>query len=180
MKTNTNETPTPKDAKKKGVLKGWMRDLLLIALLVFAVGAWQARTLLPTGTPLPFDELELYDGGRMAVEELKGKPTLIVLWAPWCGVCAAEADNVVRVGRWLGGRANVVTMALDYQTLESVGQFIDKHDVQSPVMLGDRELAESLGVRAYPSLYVLNKEGKIKHRATGYTTTLGMLWRALF
>lgn len=169
-------TQTP---EKKSRWKGWGRDLLLFVLLVTAIGMFQARNLVPTGETLDIEELTLYEGGTVSLEELEGKPTMLVLWAPWCGVCGAQSSNVSRIKSWLGDRVQVYSVALDYQNDETVQKFIDKHHVDYPVILGDDALAKELQVSAFPSLYVLNKEGRIKHRASGYTTTFGLLWRAL-
>lgn len=174
MSAETSETP-----KKPARWKGWLRDGFLFLLLFTAVGMFQARNLLPTGEALELDAVEIYGGGTFTTDDLQGKTTLLVLWAPWCGVCGAESDNVSRVQRWLGDRVQVYSVALDYQNEETVERFIQKHHVDYPVLLGGDNLAQALQVRAFPSLYVLNKEGRIKHRASGYTTTFGMLWRAL-
>lgn len=169
--------PAPK--KKSPRWKGWARDLVLFALLFTAVGMFQARNLIPTGEPFPMQEAALYNGGSITMEDLKGKTTLMVVWAPWCGVCGAASDNVSRVQKWLGDRVQIYSVAMDYQTEDAVQKFIDKHKVDYPVILVDDKLAKDLQVRAFPTLYVLNKEGRVKHRASGYTTTFGMLWRAL-
>lgn len=176
--TQETDKKAPK-SKSKSKWPGRIRDLILFMLLFAAVGMFQARNLRPTGDVLDLQEVALHEGGTVNIDDLKGKPTLLVLWAPWCGVCGAESSNVSRVKRWLGDRVNVYSLALDYQTPEAVDRFIEKHKVDYPIMLGDDRLAKELQVSAFPSLYVLNKEGRIKHRASGYTTTFGMLWRAL-
>lgn len=177
----TKYATTEEKTRKKSASKwpGRIRDLILFMLLFMAVGMFQARNLLPTGETLDLQEVALHGGGTLSIDDLKGKPTIMVLWAPWCGVCGAESNNVSRVKRWLGDRVNVYSLALDYQTTDAVDRFIEKHSVDYPVILGDDRLARELQVSAFPSIYVLNKEGRIKHRTTGYTTTFGMLWRVL-
>lgn len=179
MTTDNDENKSKNVDKPASKWPGRIRDLMLFLVLFAAVGMFQARNLLPTGEVLDLQDVELRDGGTLSIDDLKGKPTIMVLWAPWCGVCGAESNNVSRVKRWLGDRVQVYSIALDYQTIETVDRFVEKHNVDYPIILGDDRLAKELQVSAFPSLYVLNKEGRIKHRTSGYTTTFGMLWRAL-
>ena len=81
--------------------------------------------------------------------------------------------------RWLGDRANVVSIAVDYGTLDAVDGYVEKYNVDYPIMLAEGDVAAEFQLRSFPTLYVLDEEGRIKRRVTGYTSTIGMWWRTL-
>lgn len=155
----------------------WLIDAAVLVALFMGIGAWQARNL-PEGTPPPLS-LATLDGGHLGLDDFKGTPTLVVFWAPWCGVCAAEADNLARVQGVVGARARVVTVAAGYDRLDEVEKYVTRHAIALPVLLGGRRAARDWRVTAFPTAFVLDEDGQIAHRMVGYTSTLGMLWRLL-
>ena len=157
----------------------WGMDLTFFALIFLAVTMFQTRHLLDDGQPAPDVALRTMDVQPAALSDYSGKQTIVIFWAPWCGVCGAESDNVSRVDRWLGDRAHVVGVALDYQSRADVQDFIDEHDVTYPVLMGGRDAAKAFNISAFPTTYVLDEEGRVEHTAVGYTTTFGLLWRAI-
>jgi peroxiredoxin len=158
----------------------WAIDLTIVALVFTAVSMWQTRDLVDTGEPAPPTTLHSLDGDEISLNQYKGKKTMVVFWAPWCGVCGAESDNIDRVKSMLGDRVNVTSVVLDYRSRDDIQGFIDEHDVQYPVLLGTSQTAEDFNVSVFPTLYILDEEGRIEHTLAGYTTTLGMLWRVFF
>ncbi|QDG50143.1 redoxin domain-containing protein [Persicimonas caeni] len=158
----------------------WTVDLTIFALAFFAITMWQGRELVDAGAPAPEFVLTDMDGERHSLRDYRGEKTFVIFWAPWCTVCSAESDNVSRVKSWLGDRVNVISVVLDYQNRDAIQEFIDEHDVEYPVLLGNRGVKGAYNVSAYPTMYVIDDEGKIEHTAVGYTTTAGMLWRGLF
>jgi thiol-disulfide isomerase/thioredoxin len=154
----------------------WTVEGVLLLALITVIGAWQTRRHL-SGVPPPTFTLPALNGGTVSSASLSGKPTMLVLWAPWCGVCKAQADNVQRVHRWAGAGANVVTIAFAYKDQADVVRVANEEGTQTPVLLGTDTLSEALKVEAFPTVYFLDEAGRIKRSAAGYTTTLGMLWR---
>lgn len=157
----------------------WATDIALFVVALIAIGMWQSRDFVETGNAAPSFELFDLDGERQSLESYAGKKTMIVFWAPWCGVCGAESDNVSRVQSLLGDRVNVTSVVLDYKGREDIEAFIDEQDADYPVLLGDRQVAADYNVSVYPTLYILDEEGRVEHALAGYTSTLGMLWRVL-
>ena len=149
----------------------------MLAAIVAAVGAFQNRHL-PEGKAPPLS-LPTLEGARVSLEDLRGKPTLLVFWAPWFGVCAAEADNLARVQRLLGARARVVTVATGYERLDEVQRYVARHEITLPVLLDRHRAARDWRISAFPTAFVLDEDGQISHRMVGYTSTLGMLVRLL-
>lgn len=154
----------------------WAREGAVLVAIVLGLGAWQTRHH-PRGLAPDFALEELGGGGVVTRESLTGRPTMLVFWAPWCTVCKAESSNVSWVQRLAGDRANVVSVAAGYRTRAEVADAVRAQEMDYRVLLGGDELAERLAVGAFPSVYFLDEAGRIRHSATGYTTTLGMVLR---
>lgn len=78
---------------------------------------------------------------------------------------------------WAGSRARVVSVALAYQDRGQVERYVHENDVDYPVWFGNDELAARLNINSFPTVYFVDREGRISGSAVGYTTTLGLLFR---
>jgi peroxiredoxin len=156
----------------------WRRvglDLLMVAAVFLGVTSWQTRDLLGRGKPAPDFTLSDLQGQNHALSELRGHKVLLVFWAPWCQVCAAETANLAAVAK----DATVVSVALDYQDHAEVERFVQEHDVHYPVLLGSPGLAGAYSIGAFPTAYVIDERGQIAHAMVGYTTEIGLRLRML-
>jgi thiol-disulfide isomerase/thioredoxin len=156
----------------------WAIDLAIVLAVVVGATAWQSRHHLDAGAA-PELTLASLSGPPVSLASLRGAPVLLAFWAPWCGVCKAESDNLGRALRLAGGRARVVSVAASYEGLEQVRGYVRQQGVDYPVLLGDEAAVRAFRVEAYPTLYFLDAEGRVKRSTTGYTTTAGMLARLL-
>lgn len=156
----------------------WAVELLSLSVIVLTVGAFQARHH-PRG-PAPDYALSTLDGTLVQLHSLRGKPTLLVVWAPWCGVCKTQSDNVSRVRQWLGERAQVLSVVTAFNTVESVRRAVEAQHMDYPVYLADDDFSSAFRVEAYPTLFVLDATGNIISSTQGYTTTLGFWMRAMW
>jgi thiol-disulfide isomerase/thioredoxin len=156
----------------------WSLEAAWVVAVLAAIGAWQSRGHLGAGER-PELTLPALSGPPVSLASLRGKPALVVLWAPWCGVCKAQSDNVSRVLRLAGDRAHVVSIAGSYGGVEEVAAYVREHGVEYPVLLGGEDTARAFHVEAYPTAYFLDAEGRVKRSVAGYTTTAGFLVRLL-
>lgn len=156
---------------------------VLLAVLVFiGVSAFQARNMLPTSGPLaPALHAATLGGGDYDLAGTGGRPVLIYFWAPWCKFCAASADNLVRL-RHLRDESSleILTVVLDWQNLAEVRDYVARHELNLPVLLGDGRVARAWHVQAFPTYYVLDSEHRIRRRDMGYSTQFGLWWRTFF
>ena len=150
-------------------------DVILIAAVFYAVHSWQTREL-PIDEPPPETVLALLDGSGIRSAVTAGEVGIVYFFAPWCFYCRTSIgnlDDLVDDGKvsW----ATVV--ALDYTDAGEVQEFIDKTGVTLPVLMGNPGTASDWSVRAFPTYYVIDAEGRISSRSVGYSTGFGMLIR---
>ena len=72
----------------------------------------------------------------------------------------------------------VVAVARDWASAEEVRAYVERHEFDMPVLLGDSNVRGQWQIYAYPSYYVLDSEHRIARRDIGYSSQLGLLWRA--
>jgi len=161
-----------------------LRSLLLNAGLFVAVflvaTAYQSRNMLDTGDQsAPALRGTTLAGKPYDLADAELRPALVYFFAPWCKVCAASAGNLNRLRRWRdASELEMIAVALDWDTAEEVRAYAERHELDITVVLGDANVARNWQIYAFPSYYVLDSEHRIARRDVGYSSQLGLLWRA--
>ncbi len=106
------------------------------------------------------------DGKTIALSTLIGKDVLMVyFWASWCEGCEAENPNIVRLYNKFKDRGlDIYAIALDKDKTEWL-KAIKKHQFTWTNVSDLREwkskAVEAYNVNKTPTIYLLNKEGRI-------------------
>jgi thiol-disulfide isomerase/thioredoxin len=163
--------------RKARMVKRWRRWLLeagLVLGVLLMVRCYQARDLVAGA--MPVRELVTSEGQRLSLTA-QG-PTLVHVFATWCGVCRLEEGSVQRVSE----RARVISIASRSGSAADVAAYMKERGLAYPVVLdGSGALARKLGVHAFPTSFFVDSAGNIVTREVGYTTELGLrlrLWLA--
>lgn len=176
--TETKATARPASRLRKYSML--LAQALLFVFAFMAISAYQARTLLATdGQPAPdLDGISL-QGELFRLADVAGRPVLIYFFAPWCPYCSASADNVVRLRRLRSEeQLAMIAVALDWQDEQEVRNYVDKHELNTTVVLGTAEIARKWQVHGFPTYYVLDSKHRVVRRDFGYSTQIGLLWRS--
>lgn len=154
---------------------GWLRNLLVFLVLVYAVEYWQSRHLMRGVLPddLRLESLPTIPGNTRSLWSPE-RYTVVYVFAPWCGVCRASADNIDR----LPDRFHKVSLALSWEKPEEVTAFIEKTGLKTEVLLGRDKEEAVLGIEAFPSYLVIDKEGRVVKAWSGYTSTFGLVLKS--
>ncbi len=157
-----------------------MLNVGLVVTIFLAVTTYQSRNMLAAGeeaapglrgTTLAGVPYDLADAGA--------RPALVYFFAPWCRICAASAGNLNRLRHWRDeSELEMVAVALDWSSVEEVSAYVERHELDIPVVLGDANVASNWQIYAFPSYYVLDSGHRIVRRDIGYSSQLGLLWRA--
>ncbi|SHG86081.1 TlpA family protein disulfide reductase [Ferrimonas marina] len=138
---------------------------LLVGVLALALGGW-ARGLMmaPLDTQLPEQRLPTLAGTSTSLLDPDG-PQLLYLFAPWCTFCKATVDDVLdRQGQG----ASMAAVALSYQSVDEVAEMVGEHPQRHQVLLGGPQLSSQLGVRGFPSYVIVDAQGHLLWRRSGY------------
>jgi peroxiredoxin len=162
-------------------LRPFLLNAVLLVAVFFGVSAFQSRNMLSTdGEPAPALKGVTLAGEAYDLADAASRPALVYFFAPWCRICAASADNLNRLRRWRNIEdIEIVAVGLDWSTLEEVRDYVERHELNVTIVLGDADVGRQWKIQAYPSYYVLNSKHRIVRRDIGYSTQFGLWWRAL-
>jgi cytochrome c biogenesis protein CcmG/thiol:disulfide interchange protein DsbE len=121
------------------------------------------------GKTAPGFVLPAYQGGKsVSLAEYKGKVVLVNFWATWCPPCRQEVPDFVKVQQDLRPKGfEIVGISLDDGPEPVVG-FVKEQGVNYAVAMGNSEVAQQYGgVRAIPTSFLLDREGKVVQQFQG-------------
>ena len=136
-----------------------LRDVVVIVVAIIALSAWQSRHLLDSAGSIELENIRLVElsGGT---KNLLGneKQTLVYFFAPWCHVCSLSIGKVDHLD---AVNINIVTVVMDYQSVQEVKLFVESNQVSSSVLLGMKDLKNTFNINEYPTYYLLNKQSQV-------------------
>ncbi len=148
-------------------------DVLVIVAVFWLIHAWNTRDL-PRDEPAPALQLAQLHAA-VPVQGIPGGATGVVyFFAPWCFYCRNSIDNLDQLVL-NGDIAWARAVALDYGNLDEIRAFVAETGLQQPVLLGNGQTARDWKIRAFPTYFVIDANGRISSRSVGYSTRLG-LW----
>lgn len=171
------DIPQGKHARR---IRSLLLNVGLVAAVFLVVTTFQSRNMLATGgQAAPELRGTTLSGEHYDLVEAKSRPVLVYFFAPWCKICAASAGNLNRLRRWRAeSDLEMIAVALDWGAVEEVSAYVERHDLDITVVLGDASVARNWQIYAFPSYYVLDSDHRIARRDIGYSSQLGLLWRA--
>jgi len=108
---------------------------------------------------------------------LTNKPLLVHVWATWCPVCKAEADNIQRVSE----HYEVITIAVNSGTDYEIHNYMKERDLNFRVINDKKSvLAKELNIAVYPTTFIYDKNGNLVFSEVGYTSSFGLWIRMLY
>jgi len=150
--------------------------LSIIPLL--ALLAWGFRTdpkAIPSplvGKPAPPFKLQLFDGGNLSLEELRGKVGVLNFWASWCYPACYEEAPILEAG-WLEYRdRGVLFIGVNIQDTEpKAREFLRLFNHTFPNGPDPRGLISvDYGVYGVPETFFIDRKGMMRAKHVGAVT----------
>lgn len=109
-------------------------------------------------------------GPDVALDRLTGRPTLVNLWATWCGPCREEMPLLQEAHARHGEQVRFLGVDVQDHS-EAARWFLDEHDIDYPHAVdADGELLQELGMRGLPVTLALDADGHVVDRVVGQLT----------
>lgn len=169
MKGDDELPPLGSGRQVKGKPDRVTQAIVVALLLGVAVMGWQEMReseALETGTTAPDATLERLDGTTFALSSLEGRVVLIDFWAAHCPPCRQEMPWLVKLADSYEARG-VTFVALNTEEGRDKGgtaaKFIDTiPGLAKYAAFGPGEVAFVYRVVALPTLFVLDREGRVR------------------
>lgn len=155
-----------------------MKKILAIALLIFLVGYAVWSFISPNerglateiGDQAPDFELQTLNGETVRLSDFKGKKVFLNFWATWCPPCREEMPDIQKISETY--KDDIVILAINdtstEKNVEAVSEFLNKRNLTFQVALDkDGKITRSYNLNAFPTSYVIDEKGVIKHKYEG-------------
>lgn len=118
-------------------------------------------------TAAPFT-LELMDGEKLELAELRGKVVLVDFWASWCTPCRQEAPVLKQVYQEYADRPVEFVGVNIWDRREDANQYTRDFAVPYPNGVDESgAIAIDYGVRGIPEKFFIGKDGLVRRKYVG-------------
>jgi cytochrome c biogenesis protein CcmG/thiol:disulfide interchange protein DsbE len=103
------------------------------------------------------------DGKSIKLSDLKGKVVIIDFWATWCKPCREGIPDLISLKKKYGKKGfEIIGVSVDTETKDEVVPFVKDKGMNYPVVYGNVNVYQQYGgIRAVPTSFVIDKQGKI-------------------
>lgn len=132
-----------------------------------------ATTLIHEGDTAPDFTVEMLDGSKVTLSDLKGKVVMVNFWATWCPPCRQEMSHMQELLDHFAGCDLVVLPISRGEERAKVEEFLTKMGYEFAVGLDPEQKIYGLYATNYiPRTFIVNKEGIVSYVAVGYDSTV--------
>ena len=163
-----------------GLLAMLVAAIAIIAFMLFYPTPTKAQsqnrptpeeaTIVKDGAVAPDFEVEMFDGSKVRLADLKGKVVLLNFWATWCPPCRAELARVEKdIIEKFKGKPFVFLPVSRGEEKATVAAFREKMGYTFPMGLDTSNSIYKLYAQTYiPRNFLIGKDGKVVKASVGY------------
>ena len=129
---------------------------------------------LAEGTLAPDWSLPTLTGDTVRLADLRGKVVLLDFFYKSCAPCCAALPFLQSIHEKYKDRGVVLLGIdpIDDPVKDEMADFLAKRGITYTVLFSDRELSQTYHIAAYPTLFFVDRDGKIAKVRRGYHPTL--------
>lgn len=123
----------------------------------------------PKAARVPQYTVVTRDGRTLTADSVRGRVVFVNVWATWCPPCRAEMPALQQLARAYAADSVVVLgLSVDRGPAADVDAFLAERGITYPVaIVGQETIAEFGGVRGYPTSFLLDRRGVVRHAVMG-------------
>jgi len=111
-------------------------------------------------------QLKSVSGETVRLSDLRGSVVVLDFWATWCGPCRKELPIVDKLRAEFEGKVQFFGVADEDKG--TVAGFLKKNDYQLSVLMdGRQDVHRQYGVRAIPTILIIDRNGVIRQHYVG-------------
>ncbi|RNF39872.1 peroxiredoxin family protein [Planococcus salinus] len=152
--------------------------LLIAAMLFWAVFDFvtapeeaadtDSDTGLAIGQTAPDFELTTAQGETMRLSDYRGQKVFINFWATWCPPCRAEMPDMQKLYEQTDIEILAVNLTDTESSASKAAEFVEELGLTFPIPMDEESTVSDLyQVRAYPTSYMIDTQGRISYVAPG-------------
>ena len=130
----------------------------------------EATTLVKTGDLAPDFTVEMLDGSRVTLSDLRGKVVLLNFWASWCPPCREELTHVQQeiIDRFAGREFLFLPISRG-ESRDEVDAFRKKTGYEFPMGIDpSREIFDRYASNYIPRNFLIDADGKVILTTVGF------------
>jgi thiol-disulfide isomerase/thioredoxin len=118
---------------------------------------------LSEGNVAPDFEFSDFDGRRMKLSDLRGRPVLVNFWASWCIPCRAEMPDIEAALQTYAPQRFAAVGVNNGERYKVAQEFLDRIDAEFTAFAYDAEarIARRYAVQGMPTSYFIDAQGVI-------------------
>lgn len=151
----------------------------VLTLVCVTLSAESRATERPESVLAPRFNLERLDGAWLTLESLRGQIVIVDFWATWCLPCKVQIPELNRYISSLNeaAREEVVLLgvSVDVEGRDVVADYVQRVTMSYPVLLGDEALARRYGAPGFPTLAVIDAQGRLASMHVGLIDRAALL-----
>lgn len=139
--------------------------LLLIGWVFFSCNKEKKHTLTSLKKAPDFELLSL-DGEKHSLKENYGKVVVLDFWATWCLPCR-RVVGIFNEFYEKYKKKNLIILGIGLDNEMALKKFVEEVNILYPILVGTQEVAIKYGVKAIPTIFIIDKKGKIVSKFVG-------------
>jgi len=118
--------------------------------------------------PMPAFVLKDLDGNVVSSDHYKGKVLVINFWATWCGPCISEIPDLNEIyNKYEDKDFDLLAIASQSGDAATLKKHVERLGIEYPVLVGDDVVVRKYQIFAFPTDYIVDREGNIQNRIVG-------------
>jgi len=109
------------------------------------------------------------DGEFMTSDDLRGKTIVLDFWGTWCKPCVNATPGLVKLQKKFAEQPVIFISIAENDQEEQWAAYIEKNKMIWPQFFDkSRKLVEPFGIRAFPTYIIIDGDGIVRWRFSGY------------